>query len=421
MKLLTKNLFLLGACAVAFASRAEAKVGVADHVPAATLLLPYFEVDFNPGGTRTTLFSVNNASASAVLGRVTLWTDLGVPTGAFSIYLTGYDVVTINLRDLLNGIVPPTASDGQDPGDTNDPNDGISNQGALSQDINFASCNGVLPPGPVPPALVAEIRAAHMGQPAPIVFGGNCAGQNIGDGVARGYITVDTVNSCTFQTPKDPGYFTSVATLQNLLWGDYFYLDPTENFAQGDTLVHIEASSTDPQTGPAGQYTFYGRYVNWDASDHREPLGAVFAARFVNGGAFTGGSSIVSWRDTKADMTSFPCGTPPAPLDVEDMFIFDESENAEEATLTSGLAFPGAAGKVRVDSAELSVTPNFGWIYLNLNHTVFGGSNPPEDPQAAQSWITYLMDASGRFSVGQSAVVLQHASATAHVCLDGSC
>src|SRR4051794_35500038 len=74
-----------------------------DQMPAATLLLPYFEVDpANPAGL-TTLFSINNGSAAAVLANVQIWTDLGVPTLGFNVYLTGYDVQTINLRDLFNG------------------------------------------------------------------------------------------------------------------------------------------------------------------------------------------------------------------------------------------------------------------------------------------------------------------------------
>src|SRR3990172_1222916 len=72
-----------------------------DAVPAATLLLPYFQVDLdNPNGL-TTLFSVNNASATAVLAHVVLWGDWTVPVLDFDIYLTGYDVQTINLRDII--------------------------------------------------------------------------------------------------------------------------------------------------------------------------------------------------------------------------------------------------------------------------------------------------------------------------------
>ena len=43
---------------------AGAVICTIDDVPAATLLLPYFEVDLANGNGITTLFSVNNASAS---------------------------------------------------------------------------------------------------------------------------------------------------------------------------------------------------------------------------------------------------------------------------------------------------------------------------------------------------------------------
>src|SRR5690242_20112900 len=97
---------------------ARADLCAIDHAPAATLLLPYFEVDLgNPGG-RTTLFSINNAGDKAVLAHVVLWTDLAVPTLVFDVYLTGYDVQTINLRDIFDtGTLPRTADKDRDPSD----------------------------------------------------------------------------------------------------------------------------------------------------------------------------------------------------------------------------------------------------------------------------------------------------------------
>ncbi|MBV8202108.1 MAG: hypothetical protein JOZ15_15925, partial [Acidobacteria bacterium] len=61
------------------ASPAAAVICTIDAVPAATLLLPYFEVDLNNPNGLTTLFSVNNASATAVLVHVVIWSDLSVP------------------------------------------------------------------------------------------------------------------------------------------------------------------------------------------------------------------------------------------------------------------------------------------------------------------------------------------------------
>src|SRR5688572_16561255 len=139
-----------------------ALIGTIDDVPAATLLLPYFEVDIANQNGVTTLFSINNASATAVLTHVTVWTDQSVPVLDFDVYLTGYDVVTVSLRDILvNGNLPRTASAGQDPGDTPSPTTGISNQGPVSQDINFASCTGILPyaPGAVSANFRAHLQA----------------------------------------------------------------------------------------------------------------------------------------------------------------------------------------------------------------------------------------------------------------------
>ena len=189
-----------------------------DDAPAATLLLPYFEVDLNSADGINTLFSINNASATAVLAHVVLWSDLSVPTFDFNIYLTGYDVQTVSIRDIFNGTVPRTASVGQDPGDA------ISPKGDFSQDINFASCAGQLPPPAVPASFVTHLRASHTGTFSAILNG--CAGRAFGDNIARGYITVDTVNNCTLRFPGDAGYFlsggTGDATNQNVLWGDYF-------------------------------------------------------------------------------------------------------------------------------------------------------------------------------------------------------
>src|SRR3954469_5759953 len=136
MKRRVLGVFLL--CLWAVAGSAWATICDMGVQPSATLLLPYFEVDLGSSTGQTTLFSINNASATAALAHVVVWTDLSVPVLDFNIYLTGYDVQTISLRDLLTGWMPQTASAGQDPTDT------ISPKGAFSQDINFASCNGLL-------------------------------------------------------------------------------------------------------------------------------------------------------------------------------------------------------------------------------------------------------------------------------------
>ena len=71
--------------------------------PAATLLLPYFEVDFNSPQTsaQTTLFTVINVTQIPQIAHVTVWTDWSFPVLDFNIFLTGYDVQAINLYDIL--------------------------------------------------------------------------------------------------------------------------------------------------------------------------------------------------------------------------------------------------------------------------------------------------------------------------------
>src|SRR5256885_2823584 len=76
---------------------------IASAAPAATLLLPYFEVDFNSPQTtaRTTLFTIVNVTDLPQIAHVVLWTDWSFPALDFNIFLTGYDVQGINLQDIF--------------------------------------------------------------------------------------------------------------------------------------------------------------------------------------------------------------------------------------------------------------------------------------------------------------------------------
>jgi len=394
--------------------------------PAATLLLPYFEVDLNNPSGQTTLFSVNNSSPQAVLAQVTVWSDLSVAVLGFNIYLTGYDVQALNLRDILvNGLLPRTASAGQDPTDT------ISPHGPLSQDINFASCNGFLPTPNLSATFIQHLQLSLTGKPSPIL-GNLCAGRAFGDNIARGYVTVDAVNNCTLRLPSDPGYFgsggTGDASDQNVLWGDYFSIDPANNTADGDTLVHIVADATDVETSSPGRYTFYGRYVGWSAADNRRPLATSFAVRYLDGGAFSGGTSLIVWRDSKLRQTAFTCpvaaGSRPSwyPMGQEAALIFDEQEqvqvpqSAPSSPLLKGFApFPAEAQRVAVGGSDFPVPYSFGWLALNLNSFVTpAGRVPPVDPEVAQAWVAVKMLSSGRFSIGFDAIQLDNAAHPIH-------
>jgi hypothetical protein len=404
---------------------AQPAPSIADQ-PAATLLLPYFEVDLaNPAGANT-IFSVNNASATAVLAHVTIWSAYHVPVYAFNVYLTGYDAQALNVRDLLSGVLPATASVGQDLGNT------ISPKGPLSQDINFASCNTELPPAAVAQATVTHIRNSLIGVPSALA-GGLCASRNDGTSIARGYVTVDTVNNCTSRLPNEIGYFgsggTGDATNQNVLWGDYTFTNHIGGFDSGDgsPLVHIRADAVDPETSTPGEYTFYGRLVGWTAADNREPLATTFAARFATLGG-SAATTLTVWRDAKVNQNYFACGGNRPnwyPLGQEQVVIFDEQEHPEVTTASAPFApqppstgpipFPAGAQRVTVGSSELPTSFQFGWIYLNLNTTVApAGANPPEDPSVAQAFVSAHQKGVGRYSTGWPAVMLDSAKGVLH-------
>jgi len=427
-KKLTICLAIIGL--LALSGGAIAEICTVDDVPAATLLLPYFEVDLDNANGVTTLFSINNASAAPALAHVTLWTDESVPTLDFDVYLTGYDVQTLNVRDIFNGILPRTADDGSDPSDT------ISPKGALSGDIAFPGSSGpcgqlysAAPTATLRSSIISHIRNSHTGQ-ASAIYGGCLAG-DYGDNIARGYITVDSSNQCNLEFPNSTGYFaqggTGLANNNNVLWGDYFYVDTANNFAQGETLVHVEADAG----FTTGDYTFYGRYVAASGADGREPLATTFATRFLNGGIFDGGTNLVVWRDSKTNTASaHACGSAFSwvPLNQADVVAFDEQEQPEDLCFRGDNISPPTGGadtcfplETQKVSLQQSIVPfgttpapssPFGWMFLNLNTNTAGAGGIAAYGDTAQAWVTTVMSASGRFSVGFDAIQLDSACTT---------
>lgn len=374
-----------------------------DGGPAATLLLPYFEVDLDNPDARTTLFSLNNAGDKAALAHVVLWTDTGIPTFTFDVYLTGYDVQTINLRDIfVSGTPPRTADLARDPGDV------ISNRGDLSQDVTFPDCAS-LPPPVLPSSLLEHLQNAHTGR-ASALLDGSCAGLFHNDRVARGYLTVDVVKSCTLLRPSDAGYFgpEGVAASDNVLWGDFFYADTGGNFAQGESLVRIHAEPGRYQEGDA---TFYGRFVNSSGADGREPLPQVWGTRFATGGAFSGGTDLLVWRDLPGSRQPFNCVVAPPgfPQAQKEIIVFDEQERADVPPPCPILCppnpipipFPAAASRVTVGGPDFPSPFEFGWTLLDLGIESFG-----VEDKFAQAWVGQVSSAESRFSVGLEGTAL---------------
>jgi hypothetical protein len=123
MKTITFILALLLACGASAATttRNDDSCDIA-VLPAATLLLPYFEVDLDDG-SQTTLLTITNVTNTDAVARITLWTDRGYPVFSFSVFLTGYDVQSLSLYDILGrGVI---AHDAAPRGEFSDPNPAI--------------------------------------------------------------------------------------------------------------------------------------------------------------------------------------------------------------------------------------------------------------------------------------------------------
>jgi hypothetical protein len=440
---------------LAMGGQAFAEQCTIDAVPAATLLLPYFEVNFESplADSINTFFTINNASAAPALAHVTLWTNLSIPTIDFDVYLTGYDVQVINLGEIFReGILPVTATSAQDTAtDSISPHGGAFSDNpawddetlpAHTNQINTGSCSSFFPfTNPALNAtLISRIQNGHTGQ---AISGNTCLGYDDGksttvNGVevvlATGYITIDNVNSCSVVFPGGTGYFVDggqgIANNRNQLWGDYFIVDPANAAAFGDNLVHIEAY--DPVGGVPGEvdvpdqsvafdYTFYNRYTI-AFEDNREPLANAWATRYITGGAFSGGTRLAVWRDSGQDSGgAVTCGTTPFDLNPDsDPFLeegyvaaFNESEDAVELCEGSGQVSPPQADVccfcletnwVQVGDAPLDPPFNNGWLYLNLDLADVGTGL---DIFRSQAWVTPVFTALGLYEAGYAGIQLQ--------------
>jgi hypothetical protein len=414
-------------------------IGVA---PAATLLLPYFRVDYTASRAtaRNTLFTITNTSFLPQIAHVVIWTDWSYPALDFNIFLTGYDVQSISMYDVLNGVIAPNAAGtgGGTSSDTTRPNNpGTDADPALNTAnpniTDLTACSGTQLPGNIPTNLLTDLRlvlstgqGTGAGIPCTSTVGGNH-----GAGTAVGYITIDVAPSCNTSLPNDGTYFANIL-FDNVLIGDYQDVNPdptTGNYAGGNPLVHIRAV---PEGGPAGSapgtnlpYTFYSRYQVASGEtlgiDRRQPLPSVFAARYIQGGAGQFNTNFKIWREGISEGT---CDNASANsnLGATEIVRFDEHENANVGGGSLVISpLPPGAGIPETGSYPTtnSIFPGgpisgdvAGWMYLNLNVTggspLYNTTAPNGRPlpaagafgsRASQNWVIVSMAAEGRFSV----------------------
>jgi hypothetical protein len=351
-------------------STAHAVIGADDVVPAATLLVPRFEVEPGVANGKTTIVSFHNARATPVLTNVTVWSDLGVVVEHFPVYLRGYDAVSFDLREVFEVGYPRT----------------------VAQDPSYPTCDGVLPLAPRTPANAAALKARLTGKASD----GLCYGQDRADGRLRGYLTVDVVRQCGGAAPGTDAYFATdgsgTAAYDNALLGDYFIVDTNRGEAFADAAVHIEASVDSPlTTGTA--YTFYGGIAGFDAADRREALPGTWMAPFDGSRG-----EIWVWRDPKQRVAPFACATKPSflPLPVEDLgsfdFISDYDNLFARTPPVTGLLGDVLSSVTVGPGGSLSVPFAAGQLYLSTHGSVTGATTVPlADALAGQSYVTTFM------------------------------
>ena len=405
-----------------------------DPVPAATLLLPYFEVDLaaSQGNGVNTVFTIHNAFPRPALAHVVLWSDWSQPVLNFDVFLTGYDAQTVDLYDVLvNGNLPVTADEQSDQGQFGDSDptsscDGTVDScsphgsnpewdGSFVQTAANASVDcGVLFPLYINPLLqgmrLADVQAKLSGQP----IDGSCFGEDHGDSIARGYVTVDNVDTCSLIVPSDADYFSdgvnpAVANNNNQLWGDWQFIDPANQLTRPrDPLVHIEASETF-----VGSYSFYSRYTQaMGTRDNREPLPNSWGFRYQDLGLGQV-TDLVVWRDSTANNQptgGFSCDTGPdwKPLGQSAVVCFDQSENLMELCDGSD-CFPLESQQVELGSGELQVPWSTGWCFVGTDFTDTGVTGDVDFPgNVVQSWIGATVRDAGITAGGYHSIAFSH-------------
>ncbi len=429
-----KKTLILGLALALVGGVAYANFCARDVVPASSLLVPYAVVDLNADGSPdtngyTTLFAVTNVSSTFELVHFTVWSAESNPVVDWDELLTGYDVWTINFRDLLTGHFDffdtgmarlHPAGPPQPYGPTTN-EAGIVNPLAAADDpaVPVANCNfpygyhanyGTTIVGNLQNDINAQtVQDASGCKPAGTAIANPPWLQGLGKAPVFFYVTADVVGACNQAFPDETGYWTGnlggkYPIDRNVLIGDVIWVNSTLTYSESMPAVHLEA---DPTAAHAGFNAFYDRYTPAGVYDDREPLGTAFAFRYINVGAT---SQVIVWKDhSEADDPDV--GTTQACLPYA-YYAWDEQENAIARSGGGPSGFNVAEPNVipfETQSAPLNAA-NFdglnsttnGWVML-----VFDPSIPAnvDTSTVTQAWVAVRYLAGGYSTATEAAVL----------------
>jgi len=354
---------LVAALVVGATSVVYANVCAFDAVPAATLLFPFVVFDYNnPVDGSTTLFAITNVSADAQIVHVTVWSDISISVLDFNVVLSGYDVQTMNIRDIMYlGDLPNTGTEA--------PlivNGGVNQSGPMRNvyadpDLPEATsgiwdrCNPdhfvSYPDYPMIPQSTLDLFKTKLQFSQTFLRGHmDCANwtdgasiyyYNIGDWFETRttadptwmYITADVVWTCNKMFPDTfPNYWADGPTTNpawnetlgqrmedNVLIGDVFWVNNAARFSEADNAVHIEADENLAAVAyllaPNEPISFYHRYLPLGAQDYREPLPTAWAFRYLGYDNDTFGTLVRAWKGATDTLDGF----------IQDLFIFEDA------------------------------------------------------------------------------------------------
>lgn len=317
-----------------------------DYVPANTLLVPFVRVAMQSGWTApdpsgyTTLFAITNVSQEAQIVHISTYSILSEKFIDFDVILSGYDVITMNFRDIIAGHLDLLPNGGQPdftkaiqikttvgysytPFKFGPGYDGIisedlgSGTSLRSQDRNQITDIATLCAGRFPYAYYPEILSTyaqtilrpplaawtHPGcdPNAPRADRLNDWLKNLSDSEAWFYAYADVVTACNNEFPTNDTYWVTPGPYmanRNVLIGDVIYVNQTANASESIPAVSIEVA-----LGNTGGVNFYDYSTTTAAGAPQigfsslEPLATAFAFRYANDTVNNVSSKFVLWKN----------------------------------------------------------------------------------------------------------------------------
>ncbi len=162
------------------------------------------------------------------------------------------------------------------------------------------------------------------------------------------------------------------------------------DFAQGETLVPLIADAD-----RFGSPSFYRR------DDGRMPLPVALRSRFLNGGAFTGGTELLIWMEDRTD--PIECGRDP----IDGGYLIEAEWRSEQGEHPGSESFiiGEHALRVEVGGDLLPIGLGFGTVDVGAKH--FQSLPGPPSIRLIQTWMMPIASADGRFSIGLEGVPIE--------------